>query len=446
MSRIATVIILILVMAFSFFAYYNPGSVTLRFWKGEVIELPVIGVVLFSMGVGALVVFALFAIRGLRKTFVQVQESMKNRRRVKAEDLYNKGVDAHLSGKVDRAAKLLEEAVEKDLDFLLPVFRLGTVYLSQGKIEEAIELHEKAREAHPKNLRVKFFLVDDYIAAGKPAEAQEVLEQIIKRDDSNRTALETLRKIQEKEGDWEGAVSTQRKVIKLKDRTDDEQAYLTGLKYQFAVDLVEKGEYDRALKLLKEIMKESPSFVAAIVSQGEAHIAMGKLDEGLKLLENGYGEHKKSVFLQVMEDKLMELENPRKLIEIYKGLLNKYPDDVFLNLFYSKTCLRLEMIDEGLMALKKVESLGYDSPLLHVLLGEFMTRRDRIEDAVSEYKKFVNITFGLKPQYQCGECGHMERKWSARCGSCRNWNTLTLPELPEAAVTPADAPRYEDQG
>lgn len=446
MSRIATVIILILVVAFSFFAYYNPGSVTLHFWKGEVVQLPVIGVVLFSMGVGALFVFALFAIRGLRKTFVQVQESMKSRRRSKAEDLYNKGVDAHLSGKVDRAAKLLEEAVEKDQDFLLPFFRLGTVYLTQGKYEEAIELHEKAREAHPKNLRVQFFLVDDYLGAGRPAEAQEVLEQIIKKDDSNRTALEALRKIQEKEGDWEGAVSTQRKVIKLKDRSDDEQGYLTGLKYQFAADLVEKGEYDRALKLLKEIVKESPGFVAAIVSQGEAHIAMGKLEEGVKILENGYSDHKKSVFLQVMEDKLLELENPRMLIEIYKRLLDKYPDDVFLNLFYGKTCLRLEMIDEGFTALKKVESLGYDSPLLNVLLGEFMVRRDRTEDAISEYKKFVDNTFGFKPQYQCGECDHTQRKWSARCESCRNWNTLTLPQLQEAAVTPADAPRYEDKG
>lgn len=445
MSRIATLIILVFAIAFSFFAYYNPGAVTITYWKGEATELPLIGVVLFSMITGALVVIALLTVRGIRKTFESVQMGMKNRRRTKAEELYNKGVDSHLAGKVDRAAKLLEEAVEKDKDFLLPFFRLGTVYMSQGRYEEAIELHEQAMEAHPKNLRVKLFLVDDYLAAGMPSDAARILEQIIKKDDSNRTALLTLRRIQEEDEDWEGAVSTQRKVIKLKGTGGDEQKYLTGLKYEYAASLLKQEEFEKANKLLKEVLKESPDFIAAIVSQGEAQIAMGKLEDGIKLLESGYRRHKKSVFLQVMEDKLMERENPRMLIDTFKRLLDKFPDDVFLNLFYGKTCLRLEMIDAGIMALKKVESLGYDSPLLHVLLGEFMARRDRLGDAIAQYRKFVDTTFGLQPQYQCVECGHSEGKWASRCGSCRAWNTFKLPKLDETSLPVVDAPRYEDQ-
>jgi len=444
-NRIATLIILAFAITFSFFAYYNPGAVTVHFWKGEAAELPLIGVALFSMLVGALVVVALFAVRGIRKTFESVQVGMKNRRRTKAEELYNKGVDSHLAGRVDRAAKLLEEAVEKDKDFLLPFFRLGTVYMSQGRYEEAIELHEQAMDAHPKNLRVKLFLVDDYLAAGMPRDAARILEQIIKKDDSNRTALLTLRRIQEEEEDWEGAVATQRKVIKLKGSGSEEQKYLAGLKYEFAASLLGKEEFEKAIKLLKEVVKESPDFTAAIVSQGEAQIAMGKLEDGIKLLVNSYKQHKKSVFLQVMEDKLMELENPRMLIDTFKKLLDKFPDDVFLSLFYGKTCLRLEMIDEGMLALRKVESLGYDSPLLHVLLAEFMARRDRSGDAITEYRKFVETTFGLEPQYQCGECGHSEGKWAARCGSCRSWNTFKLPKLADSSLQVAHAPRYEDQ-
>ena len=46
-------------------------------------------------------------------------------------------------------------------------------------------------------LLVLLFLVDDYLAVGQLSEAAEVLRKIIARDDSNQTALNALRDIQE---------------------------------------------------------------------------------------------------------------------------------------------------------------------------------------------------------------------------------------------------------
>ncbi|GBE15372.1 MAG TPA: DUF1049 domain-containing protein [Proteobacteria bacterium] len=445
MSRIVTIVLLVLVIAFSYFAYYNQNDVTLVLWRGQVSEFPLIGIVLIAMGIGATFILILFGIRGIRRTFVQVQERMKRRRREKAEELYNKGVDAHLSGKEEKAVKFLEDAVGKDSDFLLPFFRLGKVYLGEGKADQAIALHQKARVAHPKDLRLLLMLVDDFIAAEKFQDAAAVLKEIIGRDDGNRTALTLLRDIQEREADWSGAVDTQRKLLKISGKAEETQVYLTGLKYQLATGLVKEGEYDKAVKLLKEVLKEAPDFVPATVSQGEAFIAMGKQDEGLKALIEGYRSLKNPVFLQVIEDKLLEQENPAKLIEIYQELLEKMPDDVFLNLFYGKTCLRLEMVDQGLMALKKVESFRYDSPFLHALLGEAKAKRERFEDAVEEFRKYMEISLGMSPQYQCGHCGYTTRKWSARCESCSRWNTLTLPALDKVSALPAAAPRYESQ-
>jgi len=443
-SRTITLLLLVIVVVLSYFVYFNPGSVTLTLWMDKTQEFPVIGVVGVSLVLGSLLVLVFFGVRGLRRTYTQVQERMKKRRREKAEELYNRGVDAHLAGKEEQAVKLLEDAVQKDPDFIFPFFRLGTVYLRQGKFDQAIELHQKARETHPKNLRLLLMLVDDFVAAGRSEEAVVILKEIIRKDDGNRTALTILRDIQEAQDEWEGAIDTQKKLIKLSGKEQSEQSRLRGLKYHCAVSFVEKGEYDRALKILRDIIKESPDFIAAILSQGEALIATGKLDEGLKVLIEGYRTHKKPVFLQLIADKLMAQENPGKLIEIYRELLEKMPQDVFLNLFYGKTCLRLEMIDDGFMALKKVESLGYDSPLLHALLGEANARRDRFQEAIEEFRKYIDISVGMKPHYQCGECGHTAMHWSARCESCGKWNTATLPGLVEDIPTPpAAAPRYD---
>jgi len=444
-SRIVTVILLVVVMAFSYFAFYNQEIVTVTIWGSKSMSLPLVGVVLFSMGIGAAIVLLMFGLRGLAKTYTQVQDGMKNRRRAKAEDLYNKGVDAHLSGKWANAVKLLEDAVQKDSDFLLPFFRLGTIYMEQGKVDEAIELHQKALAGHPGNLRVRLMLVDDYLAANKLDDAAEVLNEIVKKDDGNKTALMLLREIQEQQDDWDNASDTQKKLIKIARNKDEARSYYQGLRYECAVTLMGRGETDKAVKVLRDILKEAPDFIAATVSLGVAHILLGKLDEGLKVLEDGYKRHKNPVFLQVMEDQLLEKENPRKLIETFRSLLDRSPKDIYLNLFYGKSCLRLEMVDEGYMALKKVESMGYDMPLLHALLGKANAKRERYEEAIGEYRKYMVVVGGASPMFVCDNCGHTEGIWSARCESCSMWNSFALPDLVEVPVQPAAMPQYESE-
>jgi len=445
LSRVATIVVLVVVVAFSYFAYYNHGTVALNVWQGKVVELPIVGLVLLSIGVGAAIVFALLAIRGIRKTFDNFQVSMKKRRRTKAEMLYNRGVDAHLSGKMQLAVKLLEEAVQKDPDYLLPFFRLGTVYLALGESRKALDLHEKALEAHPGNLRVLLFLVDDHLAVGQLSEAADVLKKIISKDDSNQTALTSLRDIQERLGDWEAAVETQRKLIKATGREPSSLEYMLGLRYQVAAGQLDSGETDKAVKTLRDILKEEPNFIAATVALGEARIRSGKVDEGLKVLMEGYSRHQNPVFLQVMEEKLLKRENPRKLIETFRSLLEKTPDDVFLNLFYGKICLRLEMVDEAYMALKKVESTGYDSALLHALLGEVSARRERYDEAIRDFSRYVDLSDGFHPKFLCGNCRNKVDAWASRCESCGMWNSFTLPGLTAPAKAPAVRPQYENE-
>lgn len=444
MSRIATIVVLVVVIAFSYFAYYNHGTIILTVWQGRTVELPVVGLVLLSIGIGAAIVFALLAIRGIRRSYENLQVGLKKRRRTKAEELYNRGLDAHLSGKKHLAVKLLEEAVEKDTEYLLPFFRLGTLYSELGEFQKAVNLHEKALEAHPGNLRVLLFLVDDYLAVGQLAEAAEVLKRIISKDDSNQTALTALRDIQEQQGDWEKAAETQRKYIKAAGKTDESAARLLGIRYQLASDLMDSGDMEKAVRILRDILKEKSDFIAATVALGEARIRSGKVDEGLKVLTEGYSRHQNPVFLQVMEEKLIKREKPRKLIETFRSLLDGSPDDVFLNLFYGKICLRLEMVDEGYMALKKAESMGYESPLMHALLGEMSARRQRYDEAIEEFVRYVDLSDGLRPNFICGNCGHTVEGWTSRCESCGLWDSFTLPGLTEPAAAHAARPQYED--
>jgi len=442
MNRIATALLLAIVIAFSFFAYFNQETATVKFWKDQELVLPVVVVVMVAMLTGAAVVLLIFALRGIRNTYNQIQLGMVRKRRLKAEELYNKGVDAHLSGKISAAIKYLEEAVSRDRGFLLPFFRLGTVYMEMGEAKKAIELHKKALEAHPDNLRLLLYLVDDHLGAGQSDEAVSVLKQIISKDASNRAAYSALRDIQEKNRDWKGAVGSQNRLIKLAGKDSENLQKLRGLRYHWAMDLLQ-SERDRGIKLLKEIIKEDPEFLAASVTLGEAHIQGGRIDEGIRILSEGYKKHRNPVFLQVLEDNLIKSENPSRLVKIFRRLQEQSPEDVLLSLFFGKICLRLEMIDESYMALRKVESMGYESPLLFALLGEASARRDRYDEAVEEFRRFVTLSDGLSPRFICGNCGDISDKWWAKCLSCGQWNSYALPGLTEAVRPPAPRPQYE---
>ena len=52
MSRLATIVVLIVVILFSYFAFYNHGTINLTVWQGKMVELPIVGLVLLSMGIG----------------------------------------------------------------------------------------------------------------------------------------------------------------------------------------------------------------------------------------------------------------------------------------------------------------------------------------------------------------------------------------------------------
>lgn len=444
MSRFASFVLLAVVIAFAYFAFYNPGSVTLNLWQGRPTELPVAGVALIFMAAGAMVVFFLFLVRGLRKTYDGLLQGARRRKRAKAEELYDRGVDAHLAGKTELALSLLKGALDKDPEFLFPNFRLGKVYLEQGLFDEAIDLHRAVLVKHPRNLRLLFMLVDDYVAAGRPTEAASLLKDIIGKDDSNRTALTMLRDIQEEEEEWESAVETQKRLMK-NSGSPDSLAYLKGLRCQWAISLTQRGDYDRAVKILKDIIKDDPRFVPALVALGDAYLGQGRSNEGLKVLGRGYSQHQNPAFLQVMEERLLEREEPRRLVESFRSLIDSKPQDLFLNLFYAKICLRLEMIDEGFMALKRVESTGYESSLLYALLGEFDARRERYEDAAEDFHRALSLSDGFDPQFSCGVCGQASGRWEPRCWSCGSWNSFILPGLTEPKYHPAQAPQYEGE-
>ncbi len=428
---------------FGVFAFYNMTPVVVHLGSGHSAEMPLAEVVAAALGAGALSVLLITGVREVRRMLGGFRERISRRRRTRAEDLYQRGVDAHLSGRLPLAVELLSESQRKDPTYLQPLYRLGRLYREMGRFDEALATHLKARAVSARNLRTLLHLSEDYEAMGRFPEAVGVLREILARDDGNRTALRSLRNLLERTGDWEGAVDAQRRLLRLVGKKDTrERAALHGQVCRYALRFMEKGEPGNAARFLKVVLREDPLFIPARVALGVAEIARGETEAGVQLLVKGYRETGNPVFLEELEEQLIGLENPEELIRLHRALAAQRPGDILLALFFGKACLRLEMVDEARASLRRVESSGYDAPLLHALLGQAFQKRERYEEGCEELSRALALTPCQGPLYRCSDCGHTEPAWLDRCPSCQSWNTFCVP-LPEEVYSLPSAPRYE---
>ncbi len=442
MSRLTATILLAILVGFAFFAWHNQAPVTVRLGRGSMTVMPLAEVVLVAMGTGALAVLLIFFVREMRRAVTGFGESRARRRRVRAEEYYQRGVDAHLSGRFELAVDYLTEAQRRDPGYLPAFYRLGVLYRELGRNQEALAIHLKARAQDPRNLRTLMNLADDYEAMGRHGEAIGILREIVAHDDGNRSALRRLREVQEKAQDWEGAIGSCRKLLKLAGKDRSERATLHGLIYRHSLGFLEKGEPGNAVRFLRVVVREDPSFVPARLALGAAEIARGRWREGIEVLRDGYLATRNPVLLEELEDQLIGQENPEELLALHRRFADLFPGDVILTLFYARACLRLEMVDDASQALRRVESSGYDSSLLHALLAEAGYRRQRLRDACEEFRLALEMSWATTPTYKCAVCGHEAEGWEARCPACCAWNTFIIPADSETLTLPT-APRYE---
>ncbi len=153
---------------------------------------------------------------------------------------------------------------------------------------------------------------------------------------------------------------------------------------------------------------------------------MERASDADRVWQEGYQKLGKSIFLSRLEDLYMEAQDPSTLLAFYRSALLEKNDDLMLRLFYGKLCLRLEMVDEAVEHLHAVESAGVESPQLHLLLAEAHRRRDRIDEAISEYQNALGIDSRLRLGYVCEACGETASEWTSRCPACGAWDSASL--------------------
>ncbi|NWF52791.1 MAG: hypothetical protein HXY47_06885, partial [Nitrospirae bacterium] len=137
-----------------------------------------------------------------------------------------------------------------------------------------------------------------------------------------------------------------------------------------------------------------------------------------------YDETSSVIVLARLEDLLINIGEPARLIRIYKSSLSKNPQEPVIRFLLGKLYYRLEMIDDAFETFALFDTGGSGYPELHLLMGNLYLKRHQMEKAVHEFSKALDIKIALKLPYCCKECGFTSPEWSGRCEGCKKWNTF----------------------
>lgn len=440
MGKISIFILVLFLAGLSLFAVYNKETITVTIPFSAIYEVPKFAVVLFSIAVGILVSLIFFAIRDTKKFIDNWQYQKKQKQDIKVQGLYSKAVNAILAHNEDAAREALEDILAEEPDHIDALLRLGDTYAAEEDFQKANSYYQKARMIDPRNLETLFAMENALEKTGRWADALKYIEDILEIDEDNLTAMYRKRDILEKQGRWDDLVYLQKSILKNEHNEKDkkrEHQNLIGYEYEYGRHSLENNQLEKAKKACKTVLRIDKDFVPATLGLAEVMLREGESEEAVNLLEKSYENNSSKIVLARLEDLLITIGEPARLITIYKEGITRNPNDPVTRFFLGKLYYRLEMIDDAFETLSGMDTLGVAYPELHQLLGNIYLRRNLPEKAASEYKKVIDVRKPLRLPYCCGKCGASSDEWSGRCPKCRQWDTFQF-NL-EGACSPAQA-------
>jgi len=429
MAKFTVFIIIVFLIILSLLAFFNKHSVSLTVWQGISYELPIVALILISAAIGSFSVFITVAIRDARRYIENWREQRQHKKALRLQELYSKGMNAFFASRYDDAEVFFNKILDEEPGYTNALLRLGDVYFNKNDLSRAREYYVKAREIEPRNIEIILSLERVFESQQRWQEALRYLDNILEIDDENLSALHRKREILDINRRWEELLDVQNMIIKGGITGDDKKAEeerLNHYRYELGAYYVEQGDTEKAIRILRSVIKEDKDFVPSYLALADAYLKNGNADEAEEILMKGLAETSSLVILVRLEDHFMAMGEPDRAIEVYQRAIQQAPGDMRLQFFLAKLYYRLEMIDHALETASSIDATAFDSSDLHILLGSIYERRMQYERAIEEFKKALRIDKPIVIPFTCNNCGYKTREWAGRCPACKRWNTFTL--------------------
>lgn len=426
MGKLSVFIIILFFAGLAVFAIFNKDLILIQVPFGDEYQIPKFALILLSSVFGMVAMLVYFAIRDTKNYIDKWQYQKKQKQDIKLQGLYSRALNSILAHNETNARGALEGILAEEPEHIDALLRLGDIYASEEDYQKANSYYQRAKIVNPRHLETLFAIENVLEKTGRWPEALKYLEEILDIDDANLAALYRKRNILEREGRWDELVYLQKSILKHEHNERDkrrEHQNLIGYKYEYGRNSLENDQLEKAKKAFKTVLRLDKDFIPATLGLAEVMLREGESEESVNLLEKTYELSSSKIVLARLEDLLISLGEPSRLIGIYRSSISRNPYDPVIRFFLGKLFYRLEMIDDAFEILSSIDTGSAQYPELHLLMGNLYMRRGEAENAAGEYRKVIDIKKSLRLPYCCGSCGTHSEDWSGRCPCCMEWNT-----------------------
>ncbi len=427
MGKFALLLFVLLLLALGYFAVLNEDTIIFNIAPKTAYEMPKIALILLSFAVGMAVMLLYFFIRDTKRFIENRQHQRRQKRDMHIQELYSRALNAILADNEEEAKSALESIIQDEPSHMDALLRLGDIAAGDDENQKAFTYYKKAKDIQPQNIEVLFSLDRIMEKTGRLSEANTYLDEILRLDPDNLTALYRKRSLLEKAEKWDDLIATQRTIIKHEHNEKNrqrEQKNLIGYKYEQGRYSLENASVEKAEKAFRTILRLDKGFVPAYLGLAEALLRKGESEDAIALLQKGFEQTSSTTILARLEDLLINLGEPGRLIAVYRNSVYREPQNQTLRFLMGKVFYRLEMLDDAFDTLGAVDTSSAPYPELHQLLGNIYLRRRQFEKAAEEFRKVIDVKKPFRLPYCCYGCGYTSQDWSGRCPNCREWDTF----------------------
>jgi lipopolysaccharide biosynthesis regulator YciM/uncharacterized integral membrane protein len=440
--KLLLIIILIVICVFCYLSLVNHLDVEFHFF-GETIPTDLSTLMISSFVLGAMLVFISTLTRDAKRAIEEYLNSRQKRKEESLREELNKGMDVFLRGDLAKAKTHFMEVLKRDPTQIDLYLRLSEIALKEGNDQDALHWLGRAELIDMRNIEILLRQAVVYQRMKRFDEAIRTLNRAIGLDEGNPRALKSLRQIYLDSRRWEEAIRIQKSVLKFtkgKQAEEEETLFYLGLKYERARDLLNReGEknLENALKEVKETVREQKTFQPGFVLLGDIYLRMGKWASAGKVWGKSFTRFKSIVFILRLEELYLSREDPSTLLRIYQRALKHDSENWVIAFFYTKLCLRLEMLDEALEGINEISLRVKDFPALHRLLAEIYLHKKDFGRAAQEFEKTFELSGTSYLSFFCTTCERESKEWIAYCPQCHQWSTYTIKEAEKAISLPS---------
>jgi len=361
-------------------------------------------------------------------------------------------------GETDAGIDQLERAAQQNPEALRPDIVLFTTYLRSKEYDKAMEVAQRVQKVHPTDA-VGFDLAGlAFLAKGDKDNGRQSLLKARELHPGDALALRLLASIAASERDLAGATQYYQEILKANAKDTSAYIGLAELEGQ-------AGHAEQAQATLETAMQESPDSPAPRLLLGRFFLVNGKNQEALTVIEPAIAKApKEPALLEVVGQAQLGLHNYDAAIAAFQTMIEAQPNasaphrylvgayeakgrfedalteaqkaveldpkDPAAKLTLAGAYIYLKKFSEARKVADELGGLAPENATVAELQGGIATAQNRLEDAITSYKRAVALADTTRHRSQLAQA-------LARMGQLAEAEAALLPWIkahPEDAV------------